>query len=45
MFVDSHCHLDRLDLTPYPGGFPQLMAAPREAGGGHIPCAALALDK
>lgn len=30
MFVDSHCHLDRLDLTPYGNDFSRFMA---EAGG------------
>lgn len=26
MFIDSHCHLDRLDLTPFSGNFTNFMA-------------------
>ncbi|MBK5969572.1 MULTISPECIES: TatD family hydrolase [Thiorhodovibrio] len=32
MFVDSHCHLDRLDLSAYDGDFAALMAQTRDAG-------------
>ena len=27
MFIDSHCHLDRIDLTPYQNDFADFMAA------------------
>ncbi|GGO87052.1 hypothetical protein GCM10011348_39340 [Marinobacterium nitratireducens] len=31
MFIDSHCHLDKLDLTPYNNDFDAMLAAAREA--------------
>ncbi|WP_295434217.1 TatD family hydrolase [uncultured Thiodictyon sp.] len=43
MFTDSHCHLDRVDLTPYQGDFARLMAATREAGVARILCACIDL--
>lgn len=35
-FVDSHCHLDRLDLTPFDGSLEQAINDAREAGVCHI---------
>jgi len=32
MFVDSHCHLDRLDLTPYDGDLGKALEAARARG-------------
>jgi len=32
MFVDSHCHLDRLDLTPYEGDLSAAIEAARACG-------------
>ena len=32
MLVDSHCHLDRIDLTPYAGALTGALAAARERG-------------
>lgn len=32
MFVDSHCHLDRLDLTPYEGDLAAAIEAARTCG-------------
>jgi TatD DNase family protein len=32
MLVDSHCHLDRIDLTPYDGSLDAAIAAARERG-------------
>jgi TatD DNase family protein len=43
MLVDSHCHLDRVDLTPYGGDFARLVAATRDAGVGHQLCVAIDL--
>jgi len=43
MFIDSHCHLDRVDLTPYQGDFARLMAVTREAGVTRILCACIDL--
>jgi len=44
MLVDSHCHLDRLDLTPYGGDFSSLMQATAEAGVGHMLCVSIDLE-
>lgn len=42
--VDSHCHLDRLDLDPYDGDFTAMMAAARAAGVSHILCIGVDLE-
>lgn len=44
MFVDSHCHLDRVDLTPYDGDFERMVDATREAGVDHMLCVAIDLE-
>ena len=36
--VDSHCHLDRLDLEPFAGEMDQAIAAAAEAGVGEMLC-------
>lgn len=36
--VDSHCHLDRLDLAPYPDGMDGVLAAAREQGVSDVLC-------
>lgn len=36
MLVDSHCHLDRIDLTPYGGDLSKALAAARDVGVGHF---------
>ncbi len=36
MLVDSHCHLDRVDLTPYQGDFKRLMEQTLDQGVGKI---------
>ncbi len=45
MFVDSHCHLDRVDLIPYQGDVSQLMAATRAAGVSHLLCVSIDLGQ
>jgi TatD DNase family protein len=44
MLVDSHCHLDRVDLAPYGGDFSQLMQATEQAGVGHMLCVSIDLE-
>ena len=44
MLVDSHCHLDRLDLAPFGNEFDALLQASREAGVGHILCVSIDLE-
>jgi TatD DNase family protein len=38
MLVDSHCHLDRLDLTAHQGSLDFALAAARQRGVGHFLC-------
>jgi len=38
MLIDSHCHLDRLDLTAYGGCLDAALAAARARGVGHFLC-------
>lgn len=42
--VDSHCHLDRVDLAPYDGDFAGLMTATRAAGVSHMLCVSIDLE-
>jgi TatD DNase family protein len=44
MLVDSHCHLDRVDLTPYGGSFTQMIDAARAAGVEHMLCVSIDLE-
>ncbi|MCB1924896.1 MAG: TatD family hydrolase [Gammaproteobacteria bacterium] len=44
MLVDSHCHLDRVDLGPYGDDFSRLMTATREAGVSHLLCVSIDLE-
>jgi len=44
MFVDSHCHLDRLSLTPYQDDFSALLAATRAAQVEHMLCVSIDLQ-
>ncbi len=45
MLIDSHCHLDRVDLTPYDDSFPNLMDAIRSAGVGRMLCVCINLEQ
>jgi TatD DNase family protein len=44
MFVDSHCHLDRVDLTPYDGDFDRMLAGARAAQVQHMLCVCIDLE-
>ncbi len=44
MLVDSHCHLDRVDLKPYAGDFGRLMADTAAAGVGRMLCVSIDLE-
>ena len=44
MLVDSHCHLDRLDLSPFDNSFDDLMTTTAEAGVGHLLCVCIDLE-
>ena len=41
MLIDSHCHLDCLDLKPYGGSFDAFMAATREQDVHHMLCVSI----
>ena len=42
--VDSHCHLDRLNLDAYEGDFQAMMAATRADGISHMLCIGVDLE-
>ncbi|MEA3638567.1 MAG: TatD family hydrolase [Lamprobacter sp.] len=44
MFVDSHCHLDRVDLAPYNGDFGAMLARAGEEGVRHMLCVCIDLE-
>ncbi|MGB5734657.1 MAG: TatD family hydrolase [Thiohalocapsa sp.] len=44
MLVDSHCHLDRVDLTAYDGQFDALMHQTRADGISHMLCVCIDLE-
>ena len=44
MLVDSHCHLDRVDLSRYGGDFAQFMDQTRKSGVGHMLCVCIDLE-
>jgi len=44
MFIDSHCHLDRLDLTPYQNDFGLFMNAVKDSQIEHLLCIAIDLE-
>ena len=43
-FVDSHCHLDRLNLDAHGGDFSAMMTATEEAGVSHMLCIGVDLE-
>jgi TatD DNase family protein len=44
LLVDSHCHLDRLDLSPWDGSLEGALAAAAEQRVGHFLCVAIDLE-
>jgi TatD DNase family protein len=44
MLVDSHCHLDRVNLKAYDKDFARFMAATAESGVGHMLCVSIDLE-
>lgn len=44
MFVDSHCHLDRIDLSPFSGQLCQALAAAESKGVSHFLCVSIDLE-
>ena len=44
MFVDSHCHLDRLDLSPYDGDLSAAIAAAKSRGVDKMLCIGVDMD-
>ena len=45
MLIDSHCHLDKLDIAAVEGGIDALLDAAKARGVSHFLCVAVALDK
>lgn len=44
MFIDSHCHLDRIDLKPYDNDFNRFMIEARSSQIGHMLCIGIDLE-
>jgi TatD DNase family protein len=44
MFIDSHCHLDRIDLNPYQNDFSQFMQEAEQSQIDHMLCIAIDLE-
>jgi TatD DNase family protein len=44
MLVDSHCHLDRVDLAPYDGDFGRFLLATHQAGVESMLCVSIDLE-
>ncbi|KZZ58711.1 hydrolase TatD [Oleiphilus sp. HI0125] len=44
MFIDSHCHLDRLKLEKYEGGLADAISAARDEGVSEMLCVAIDLE-
>ena len=44
MLIDSHCHLDRVDLKPYEGDFSRLMQETAEQGIEHMLCVSIDME-
>ncbi len=44
MLIDSHCHLDRLDLTKYDGSLSAALASAKTAGVEHFLCVSIDLE-
>lgn len=44
MLVDSHCHLDRLDLTAHDGNLSSVLSAAKKVGVNHILCVSIDKD-
>lgn len=44
MLIDSHCHLDRLDLSAYAGSLDTALDAARARGVGHFLCIGVSAD-
>lgn len=45
MFIDSHCHLDKVDLTPYNGDFEAMLAAARDRDVSRMLCVSIDLEQ
>lgn len=45
MFIDSHCHLDRIDLAPYQDDFSQFMLQARQQQIEHMLCIAIDMER
>jgi TatD DNase family protein len=44
LLVDSHCHLDQLDLTPYGGELARALAYAQSEGVGHFLCVCITIQ-
>ncbi|MEI7866744.1 MAG: TatD family hydrolase [Candidatus Methylumidiphilus sp.] len=45
MLIDSHCHLDRVDLKPYNGDFNHFVTETQATGIDHMLCVSISMEK
>jgi len=45
MFIDSHCHLDKVDLSPYDGNFEAMLAAAKARDVSRMLCVSIDLEQ
>lgn len=45
MFIDSHCHLDRLDLSPYENSFSEMLNAAHERKVNKMLCVSISMQQ
>ncbi|MFM8332211.1 MAG: TatD family hydrolase [Candidatus Methylumidiphilus sp.] len=45
MLIDSHCHLDRVDLKPYGGDFRRFVTETQAGGIDHMLCVSISMEK
>lgn len=45
MFIDSHCHLDKLDLSPYANNFDAMLQAAEERKVGSMLCVSISMSQ
>lgn len=45
MFIDSHCHLDRLDLSPYDNNFSKLLNAAHDRNVEKMLCVSISMEQ
>lgn len=45
MFIDSHCHLDRIDLSPYENNFEAMLQSAKDRDIGKMLCVSISMEQ